>query len=56
MYNAEVGYCQGMSEIAALLLMYLNEEVSFNLQLSISTGLLKHRLGFDGSVALSWTH
>lgn len=27
MYNAEVGYCQGMSEIAALLLMYLNEEV-----------------------------
>ena len=28
MYNTEVGYCQGMSEIAALLLMYLNEEVS----------------------------
>ncbi|CAG2213633.1 USP6NL [Mytilus edulis] len=27
MYNTEVGYCQGMSEIAALLLMYLNEEV-----------------------------
>lgn len=26
-YNTEVGYCQGMSEIAALLLMYLNEEV-----------------------------
>ncbi|WAR07467.1 US6NL-like protein [Mya arenaria] len=26
MYNTEVGYCQGMSEIAALLLMYLNEE------------------------------
>ncbi|KAK3097429.1 hypothetical protein FSP39_009575, partial [Pinctada imbricata] len=28
-YNTEVGYCQGMSEIAALLLMYLNEEDSF---------------------------
>lgn len=29
MYNSEVGYCQGMSEIAALLLMYLNEEVGW---------------------------
>ncbi|KAL5010531.1 hypothetical protein ScPMuIL_012836 [Solemya velum] len=29
MYNTEVGYCQGMSEIAALLLMYLNEEDGF---------------------------
>ena len=27
MYNTEVGYCQGMSEIAAILLMYLDEEV-----------------------------
>ena len=27
MYNTEVGYCQGMSEVAALMLMYLNEEV-----------------------------
>ena len=26
MYNSEVGYCQGMSQIAALLLMYLDEE------------------------------
>lgn len=25
-FNTEVGYCQGMSQIAALLLMYLNEE------------------------------
>jgi len=25
-YNTEVGYCQGMSQIAALLLMYLNSE------------------------------
>ena len=29
MYNMEVGYCQGMSEIAALLLMYMNEEDAF---------------------------
>jgi len=28
MYNTEIGYCQGMSQIAALLLMYFNEEVS----------------------------
>ncbi|XP_046353956.1 USP6 N-terminal-like protein isoform X2 [Haliotis rufescens] len=28
-YNTELGYCQGMSEIAALLLMYLNEEEAF---------------------------
>jgi len=27
-YNTEVGYCQGMSQLAALLLMYMNEEVS----------------------------
>jgi hypothetical protein len=26
MYNSEIGYCQGMSQIAALLLMYLNDE------------------------------
>ena len=26
MYNTEVGYCQGMSNLAALLLMYLNSE------------------------------
>ncbi|XP_077025558.1 USP6 N-terminal-like protein isoform X4 [Tamandua tetradactyla] len=28
-YNTEVGYCQGMSQITALLLMYLNEEDAF---------------------------
>ncbi|MBN3274319.1 US6NL protein, partial [Polyodon spathula] len=29
MYNTEVGYCQGMSQIAALLLIYMNEEDAF---------------------------
>eukprot|EP00118_Oscarella_pearsei_P007335 m.35455 g.35455 ORF g.35455 m.35455 type:complete len:409 (+) comp32123_c0_seq2:190-1416(+) len=29
MYNEAVGYCQGMSGIAALMLMYLNEEEAF---------------------------
>ncbi|UMM20252.1 hypothetical protein L5515_015580 [Caenorhabditis briggsae] len=29
MYNTEVGYCQGMSQIAALFLMYLDEEDAF---------------------------
>jgi USP6 N-terminal-like protein len=28
-YNQEIGYCQGMSQIAALLLMYLSEEEAF---------------------------
>jgi len=28
-YNGEIGYCQGMSHLAALLLMYMNEEDSF---------------------------
>ncbi|KAH9400773.1 hypothetical protein TYRP_002348 [Tyrophagus putrescentiae] len=28
-YNSEVGYCQGMSQIAALLLMYMDEEDAF---------------------------
>lgn len=29
MYNSEIGYCQGMSHTAALLLMYMDEEDSF---------------------------
>ncbi len=29
MYNTELGYCQGMSGVAALLLMYMDEEESF---------------------------
>nr|XP_008534128.1 PREDICTED: USP6 N-terminal-like protein isoform X4 [Equus przewalskii] len=28
-YNTEVGYCQGMSEVAAVLLMFLGEEDAF---------------------------
>jgi len=32
-YNTEVGYCQGMSQLAALLLMYMNEEVMSTLHL-----------------------
>ncbi|KAM9312745.1 USP6 N-terminal-like protein [Gastrophryne carolinensis] len=29
LYDTEVGYCQGMSQITALLLMYMNEEDAF---------------------------
>ncbi|XP_063782934.1 USP6 N-terminal-like protein isoform X2 [Pseudophryne corroboree] len=29
LYNTEVGYCQGMSQITAVLLMYMNEEDAF---------------------------
>ncbi|XP_063043849.1 USP6 N-terminal-like protein isoform X2 [Engraulis encrasicolus] len=28
-YNTEVSYCQGMSQVAAILLMYMNEEEAF---------------------------
>lgn len=28
-YNSEVGYCQGMSTLAGMLLMYLGEEEAF---------------------------
>lgn len=28
-YNSEIGYCQGMSQVAALLLMYMDEEDAF---------------------------
>jgi hypothetical protein len=37
-YNTEVGYCQGMSEIAALILMYTNEEVNSSLVLKYTYG------------------
>lgn len=29
MYNMEVGYCQGMSVLAGLLLLYMDEEDAF---------------------------
>lgn len=29
MYNSEVGYCQGMSGLAGVLLMYMDEEDAF---------------------------
>lgn len=29
MYNCEVGYCQGMSVLAGLLLLYMDEEDAF---------------------------
>ena len=45
MYNTEVGYCQGMSQVAAILLMYMNEEVGFvvkfNIDLIFSTKSLR---------------
>lgn len=28
-YNTEIGYCQGMSQIAGLFLMYMDEEDAF---------------------------
>ncbi|KAM7015967.1 USP6 N-terminal-like protein [Tautogolabrus adspersus] len=44
-YNTEVSYCQGMSEIAALLLMYMNEEDAF---WALSQLLTNQRHGMHG--------
>ncbi|XP_077450194.1 USP6 N-terminal-like protein isoform X2 [Stigmatopora argus] len=37
-YNMEVGYCQGMSQITALLLIYMNEEDAFWALVTILSG------------------
>lgn len=44
-YNSEIGYCQGMSQLAALLLMYMNEEDSF---WSLSTLMSSDRHAMHG--------
>ena len=44
-YNLEIGYCQGMSQIAALLLMYLDEEDAF---WALSTLVSGHRFNMHG--------
>ncbi|XP_065050951.1 USP6 N-terminal-like protein isoform X1 [Rhopilema esculentum] len=46
MYNVEVGYCQGMSGIAALLLMYMNEEDAFWALSALLTDKIHHMHGF----------
>ncbi|XP_069621331.1 USP6 N-terminal-like protein isoform X1 [Ranitomeya imitator] len=43
LYNTEVGYCQGMSQITALLLMYMNEEDAFWALVRLFSGA-KHTL------------
>lgn len=41
LYDEDVGYCQGMSEVAALLLMFMNEEVNVkNFNINVSYNLL----------------
>ncbi|XP_074522029.1 USP6 N-terminal-like protein [Halichoeres trimaculatus] len=44
-YNTEVSYCQGMSQIAALLLMFMNEEDAF---WALSQLLTNQRHGMHG--------
>ncbi|XP_034424823.1 USP6 N-terminal-like protein isoform X2 [Hippoglossus hippoglossus] len=44
-YNTEVSYCQGMSQIAALLLMFMNEEDAF---WALSQLLTNHKHGMHG--------
>uniref|UniRef100_A0A3B4GDN7 USP6 N-terminal-like protein n=1 Tax=Pundamilia nyererei TaxID=303518 RepID=A0A3B4GDN7_9CICH len=45
MYNTEVGYCQGMSQITALLLIYMNEEDAFWALVKLLSGQ-KHAMHF----------
>ncbi|KAK4831616.1 hypothetical protein QYF61_018556, partial [Mycteria americana] len=51
-YNTEVGYCQGMSQITALLLMYMNEEDAFWALVKLLSGP-KHAM--HGTCVL-WVH
>ncbi|XP_030071839.1 USP6 N-terminal-like protein isoform X2 [Microcaecilia unicolor] len=46
LYNTEVGYCQGMSQITALLLMYMNEEDAFWALVKLFSGLKHAMHGF----------
>ncbi|XP_043944238.1 USP6 N-terminal-like protein isoform X2 [Protopterus annectens] len=45
-YNTEVGYCQGMSHITALLLMYMNEEDAFWALVKLMSGPKHSMHGF----------
>lgn len=44
----EVGYCQGMSQITALLLIYMNEEDAFWALVKLLSG---HKHGMHGKTA-----
>ncbi|KAJ3612027.1 hypothetical protein NHX12_020304, partial [Muraenolepis orangiensis] len=46
MYNTEVGYCQGMSQITALLLIYMNEEDAFWALVKLLSGQRHSMHGF----------
>ncbi|XP_077566028.1 USP6 N-terminal-like protein [Stigmatopora nigra] len=45
-YNMEVGYCQGMSQITALLLIYMNEEDAFWALVTLLSGRKHAMHGF----------
>ncbi|XP_062373721.1 USP6 N-terminal-like protein isoform X2 [Sardina pilchardus] len=45
-YNTEVGYCQGMSQITALLLIYMNEEDAFWALVKLLSGQKHSMHGF----------
>ncbi|KAM6987190.1 USP6 N-terminal-like protein isoform 2-T2 [Aplochiton taeniatus] len=46
MYNTEVGYCQGMSQVTALLLIYMNEEDAFWALVKLLSGQKHSMHGF----------
>ncbi|NXR38603.1 US6NL protein, partial [Zosterops hypoxanthus] len=54
-YNTEVGYCQGMSQITALLLMYMNEEDAFWALVKLLSGPKHAMHGMEWENVFSWT-
>ncbi|NXU50274.1 US6NL protein, partial [Turnix velox] len=53
-YNTEVGYCQGMSQITALLLMYMNEEDAFWALVKLLSGPKHAMHGMEFHVTLEY--
>lgn len=52
-YNLEIGYCQGMSQIVALLLMYLDEEDAF---WALSALVSDNRFNIHGDLVFVYCH
>ncbi|KFP71618.1 USP6 N-terminal-like, partial [Acanthisitta chloris] len=53
-YNTEVGYCQGMSQITALLLMYMNEEDAFWALVKLLSGPKHAMHGMEFHLIYTW--
>lgn len=55
MYNSEVGYCQGMSTLAGMLLMHLDEEETFwALNILLADKKVNFEVCFEEKVLIYW--